>query len=192
MWMFLPLAWFALSLSAQNSPTNALPPLAPAYVEIPPSFWQQHGGAILIAGCGLIILAGALAWFLGRPRPPVRVPPAVVARENLAKLRNQPENGRVLSEISQTLRRYLLAAFGFTAGERTTTEFCATLAASEKVGADLAQAVAGFLSECDQRKFAPVTAKAAAPCEAAARALALIEQAELRIRQTTTPTPSTG
>jgi hypothetical protein len=185
--MFRSLAFFASSLSAQNSPTNALPPLAPAYGEIPPTFWEQHGNAILIIGFVLIALAGALVWIFLRPQPPVVVPPEVVAREILAKLRRQPENGQVLSEVSQTLRRYLLAAFGFPAGEWTTSEFCAALAGSEKVGAQLAQAVAGFLRECDQRKFAPVNA--AAPFEAASRALELIGQAELRAKQSMTATP---
>jgi hypothetical protein len=186
--MFLPLALSALSLSAQNSPTNALPPLVPAYGEIPPTFWEQHGNAILIIGLGLIALAGAVTWVILRPQPPVVVPPEVLARETLAKLRRQPENGQVLSEISQTLRRYLLAAFRLPAGERTTSEFCATLAGSEKVGAELAQAVASFLRESDQRKFAPVNA--AAPFEAASRALEIIDQAELRAKQSMIPTLS--
>jgi hypothetical protein len=179
--MFLSLALFALSLSAQISRTNALPPLAPAYGEIPPTFRERHGTAMLVAGSILIALAGAVVWIILRPQPPVLVPPQVLARETLAKLRRQPENGQVLSEISQTLRRYLLAAFGFPAGEWTTSDFCAALAGSEQVGAKLAQAVADFLHECDQQKFAPVPA--AAPLDAAARALELIDQSELRLKQ---------
>src|ERR1039458_1069888 len=98
-WMFLSLALFALSLSAQISRTNALPPLAPAYGEIPPTFRERHGTAMLVAGSILIALAGAVVWIILRPQPPVLVPPQVLARETLAKLRRQPENGQVLSEI---------------------------------------------------------------------------------------------
>jgi hypothetical protein len=182
------LASLSSSLSAQNSPTNALPPLAPAYGEIPPTFWEQHGYALLLAGFGLIALASVVVGIRLRPQPPVVAPPEMLAREILAKLRRQPESGQGLSEVSQTLRRYLLAAFGFPAGEMTTSEFCAALAGSEKVGAELAQAVASFLRECDLRKFAPVDA--AAPFEAAARALEIIDQAELRLQQSKTPTVS--
>jgi len=185
--MWLPPAFFALSLCAQTSPTNALAPLAPAYLEMQPTFWEQHGLAMLVGSFVLMALAGFAAWIIWQPKPPAIVPPAVLARETLEKLRRQPENGTVLSEISQALRRYLLTAFGFPVGEGTTSEFSAALAGNEKVGAELAQAVAGFLRECDERKFSPMNPPA--PLNAAARALKLMEQAEQRRALGSAPAP---
>ena len=175
-WMFLPLAFFALSLSAQTSPTNLLPPLAPAYGEIRPTFWEQHGTAVLIVGFVFIALAGLAFALLSRPQPPVMVPPEVLAREKLAGWLQEPENGKLLSEISQTLRRYIVAAFMLPGRELTTVEFSAMLADSQKVGRELAQAVAVFLRECDQRKFSP--AGQSTPLNAASRALEIVDQAE--------------
>jgi len=177
---FLLLTLLVSPLLAQ-SPTNALPPLAPAYGEMRPTFWEQHGTAILVCGLVLLALACAVAWISSRPKPPAVVPPEVLARDALAKLLRQPEQGRVLSEISQILRRYFMTAFGFPPGEWTTSEFCAALASNEKVGGELAQAVAGFLRECDERKFSP--GNPAGPLQAANRALELIDRVELRIKQ---------
>jgi hypothetical protein len=185
--MFPLFAFLALPLCAQTSPTNALPPLAPAYGEMRPSFWEQHGTAMLVGGLVFLALAGTVAWILSRPKPPAIVPPEVLARETLARLLGQPENGRVLSEISQTLRRYFLAAFGFPSGEWTTTEFSAALASNAEVGAELAQAVSSFLRECDQRKFSPVNPPA--PLKAASRALDLVAQAEKRRALRRAPVP---
>lgn len=186
-WVFLPFACFALSLSAQTSLTNALPPLVPAYGEMRPTFWEQHGTAMLVGSLVLLALAGVVAWLSSRPQPPVMAPPEVLARERLAKLLGQPENGNVLSEISQTLRRYLLAALGFPSGEWTTSEFSAALAGNDKVGAELAQAVAGFLRECDARKFSPVNPSG--QLNAAGRALELIGKVEQRRALWSAPVP---
>jgi len=180
---------FTLSLSSllAQSPTNALPPLAPAYGEMRPTFWEQHGTAIFVGGFVLLALAGAVAWISSRPKAPVVVAPEVLARNALAKLLRQPEQGMVLSAISQILRRYLITAFGLPPGEWTTSEFCAALASNEKVGGELAQAVAGFLRECDERKFSP--ANPAGPLQAANRALELVAQAEQRRALWSAPVP---
>ncbi|HEX4349121.1 MAG TPA: hypothetical protein VH251_01975 [Verrucomicrobiae bacterium] len=153
-----------------------LPPLAPAYGEIRPTFWEQHGTIVLVLSFMVIVSAGLFCWLVLKPKPPVAVPPEVLARATLTKLSSQPENGKVLSEISQTLRRYLIAAFQFPSGELTTVEFSARLAGSQKVGGDLAQAVSGFLRECDQRKFSPTNPNT--PLNAASRALGIISQVE--------------
>jgi hypothetical protein len=50
------------------------------------------------------------------------------------------------------------------------------IAGHAKIGAELAQSIAGFLRECDERKFS--TAPAAAPLNAASRALDLVGLAE--------------
>ena len=82
----------------------------------------------------------------------------------------------MLSEISQTLRRYIIAAFKLPNGELTTVEFSATLAGSQKVGRELAQKVSSFLRECDERKFSPINPNV--PLGAAGRALGIIAEAE--------------
>jgi hypothetical protein len=172
-WMFFLLAFSVLPLFAQ-APTNALPALAPPDGEIPPTFWEQHGTMILLAGIALIAAAVLILWKIFQPRPAVVRPPEILAREALTKLLNLPEDGRHLSEVSQILRHYFIAAFELPAAELTTTEFCAALAASEKIGGELAGIVAGFLRECDERKFSP---RPATPLNAAARALELVARA---------------
>ena len=174
--MFLLFFVFASSLSAQTTPKNMLPPLAPAYGEIKPTFWEQHGTAMVVTGLLLPSLAGLIGWLIFRPKPPVPVPPDVLARETLMRLSRQPEDGKVLSETSQVLRRYIIAAFKLRGGELTTVEFSAMLAGSQKVGRELGQAVSGFLRECDERKFA--AANPNTPFNAANRALGIIAEAE--------------
>ena len=83
-----------------------------------------------------------------------------------------------LGQISQTLRRYLIATFWLNPGETTTAEFCGTLATNAQVGSELSGAVSEFLRSCDERKFSP--GSAAPPLDAARRALKLVELAEAR------------
>ena len=113
-----------------------------------------------------------------RPESKVVLPPETVARQALAKLQPQPEDGKLLSEVSQILRRYVAAAFELPAAEMTTAEFCTALAGNEKIGAELTQTISNFLRECDERKFS--LSSAAAPLNAAARALELVASAETR------------
>ena len=174
-WVFLLLTLLARPLSAENS-TNALPPLAPAYPEMPPTFWEQHGTTVLVGGVIFLTFAALVAWRIFKPRLKPVLPPEILAREALAHLQHQPEAGQVLSDISQVLRRYISAAFEIPAGELTTAEFSAALAGSEKIGVELAHAISSFLRECDERKFSP--ASSAAPLNAATRALDLITLAE--------------
>jgi len=169
--MFFLLAFSDSFLFAQSS-TNTLPALAPPYGEISPTLWERHGTMILLAGMAVIALAVLVLWNIFRPKPPVILPPEVLAREALTKLLRQPEDGKLLSNVSQILRRYVITAFELPAAELTTTEFCAALAASEKIGTEPAQAISDFLRACDERKFS--TSPAAAPLNAATRALELV------------------
>lgn len=173
--MFLLLLLLPPPLRAQPS-TNALPPLAPADPELPPTFWEQHGALILLGGFIYLALVAIALWRILKPRPQPVLPPEILAREALARLHRQPEDGRGLSEISQALRRYLVAAFEIAGGELTTAEFSAALAGNPRIGAELAQGISGFLRACDERKFSP--AASGAPLHAASRALELIALAE--------------
>ena len=163
-----------------------LPPLAPAYGEMQPTFWERYGPASVVIGLAFIAWLGFIYWLFFRPQPPLTAPPEVSACETLTKLSRLPEDGKVLGEISQTLRRYIVVTFKLPDGELTTVEFSTALAGSQKVGGDLAQTISSFLRECDQRKFSAVNPSA--PLNAANRALQLVDQSELRIRQSMTAT----
>jgi hypothetical protein len=173
----------ALSLHAQTnaSDTNALPALLPPYGELPPTFWEQHGVAVSFFGMGIIALAALGIWLIFRPKPTLIIPPEVQACEALENLRQQPEDGAMLSRVSQVVRNYFIAAFQLVPGELTTTEFSREISHSEKVGAELSTAAANFLRDCDDRKFPAVAALA--KLDAANQALKLIERAEQRRAQ---------
>jgi Domain of unknown function (DUF4381) len=175
---FLAAIFSLLAVMAKAAETNELPALAPAYGEIPPTVWEQHGTPILIGGFVFIVLASLAFWKMLQPKTTLSLPPEVLAREALAKLQHQPEDGKLLSEVSQILRRYVVAAFELSLDEMTTVELCTALAANNKVGTELAQSISDFLRECDNRKFSP--AVSVAPSNTANRALELISFAEKR------------
>jgi Domain of unknown function (DUF4381) len=173
----------SLAFVAKAADTNALPALVPAYGEIPPKFFEQHGTPVIIGIFTLIVLAALALWKTFQPKPAVVLPPEIVAREALAKLQSYSEDGKVLSAVSQILRRYVVAAFGLSAAELTTKEFCAAVAADEKIGTEISNSISSFLRESDNRKFSP--SPIAAPLNAAARALELVAAAEKRRPQIT-------
>ncbi|MSU57195.1 MAG: DUF4381 family protein [Pedosphaera sp.] len=170
-----------LSFAASAQLTNDIPPLTPAYPEIPPTFWEQHGITITLAGLLALLVIGILVWLLLKPKlvaPPL---PEVHARRALENLRQRSEDGSVLSEVSQILRRYLVATFAIPRDELTTAELCTALEGNPKVGDELFAAVSDFLRRCDERKFASATTPA--PPGAAAQALELLERSEARRAQ---------
>jgi len=121
---------------------------------------------------------GATVWWLRRPRPAVVVPPETQARQELESLRQQGEDGAVLSRVSQIVRRYVSAAFGLPPGEMTTADFCRAIANHEQLGSELSAVLGDFLRQCDERKFAPPAPMPA--LGAVAESLKLIELAETR------------
>ena len=168
-------------LVAAAQSTNDIPPLRPPHPEIPPTFWEQHTASVSLISFALLALVGIAIWFATRPKPPGMVRPEAQARGDLETLRKLPEDGRVLSRVSQAVRRYFGAAFALPPGELTTTEFCQALAANDQIGPELATATGDFLRRCDERKFAPD-----APPEAtgtAEHALKLVDQAEAHREQ---------
>ncbi|MEI7535260.1 MAG: hypothetical protein WCK57_12910 [Verrucomicrobiae bacterium] len=158
--------------------TNDVPKLVPAYGELPPTFWEQHQTPILIGIFALLAFAFLFVKTMLRPESTKILPSETVARQSLAKLQGQPENGKLLSEVSQILRRYFSAAFRLPATEMTTAEFCAALVNDEKIGTELAQMIASFLRVCDQDKFSPKII--APPMNAVDRARELISRSEAR------------
>ena len=173
--LLLPLAVIAVD-------TNSLPALAPAYGELPPTFWEQHQTPIIIGVFALIAFAFLFVKTMLRPESPKILAPEVVARQALAILKSQPEDGNILSAVSHSLRRYLGESFNLPNQELTTAEFCAAIEVSPQIGIALARNIASFLRECDTRKFSPT--HAAAPLNAATRALELVALAEKQREQT--------
>lgn len=174
--MFLVLS--ALPCCAQADP-SALPPLAPAYGELPPTFWERHQYPIILVGVALLAVAVPILRVWLRPATPVVLPPEVLARQALGKLSARPEDGNLLSEVSQILRRYVSRALELPSGEMTTAEFCATLVAGGKIKPELVESLSCFLHECDQRKFSPLPV--AAPVHGARRALEFVAAVEAQI-----------
>ena len=183
----------ALPLHGQTntSETNAPPQLSPPYGELPPTIWEQHGTSFAIVGIAIIVLLAFGLWRFLRPKPKIVVPPEVEAREALENLRQQPEDGVILSRISQVVRNYFIAAFQLAPGERTTMEFCSVLAANDKIGAENIKPISDFLHECDAKKFS--SSPAVVPLNAAGRALQLIASAEAcRLRSAPVPGAATS
>jgi hypothetical protein len=171
-------------LAATNDPAleEGVPALPqPPRPEIPPTVWEQYGFWIVISGALLLLLLAVAVWWLMRPKPPVIELPAVRARHELEPLRQQPENGAVLSRVSQVLRHYFAGAFNLPQQELTTTEFCRVIAGSEQVGPELSAGMGDFLRECDRRKFAALPILP--PMGAVAQAAKFIEQGEARRMQ---------
>jgi len=184
--MFLLLFLCALPLYAQTD-TNTPPKLVPAYGEMPETFWAQNQSTIIVAGSAFLAFAFLFLKVMLRPEPPVVLPPEVIARQALSKLQSRPEDGKLLSEVSHILRRYLAAAFELSSAEMTTAEFSAAIAANEKIGQELVGLLLSFLRECDERKFSTIDATTS--MNAATRALELVSAAEKRLVQ---PDLSTG
>src|SRR5690349_7995909 len=66
------LAYAPLLLADTNSDlADNIPPLRPPRGEIPPSWWEQHGGWVIAGGCFALVALAALIWWLTRPKPPV-------------------------------------------------------------------------------------------------------------------------
>ncbi|MDD5141634.1 MAG: hypothetical protein PHY43_15405 [Verrucomicrobiales bacterium] len=176
-----PAILFLIAAFPLKGQTNALPPLLPPYGELPPTFWEQHATLVVATGLGIIAAIAFGLWLAFRPKPKVIIPPEVQARQALELLRQQPEDGVVLSRVSQVVRNYFIAAFQLAPGEHTTTEFHRALSGHEQIGAELSTAAAGFLRGCDDRKFS--TATSLVPLDAVNQALGLVALAEQRRAQ---------
>lgn len=176
----LALALPGLALALTNAPEEELQ-LRPPLSEVPPTFWEAN--APYVAGAAAAAVAGvsAAVFFFTRPRRKREIPPAVLARTELEALRNEPENGVILSRISHTVRSYLQAAFQLGGGELMTTEVARALDQRPEVGKELAHAAREFLQDCDVRKFAP----AAPPHSSRAfeAAVKIVDLAEQRIQR---------
>ena len=180
-WMFPFVSLFLLgtpSLHGQAGASDAKGrlKLLPPYGELPPTFIEQHGSAMILVGLAAIVLMALVLWLIFRPKRTDAIPPAEQARQALAILRQQPVDGAALSQVSRVVRHYFIAAFQLPAGEFTTAEFSRLLSGQEQIGVELGAATSDFLRDCDAHKFSAATASV--PLKAADQALNLIEQAE--------------
>ena len=80
--MFLLLSALPICVEAD---TNALPALAPAYGELPPTFWEQHESTVIVAGFAFLAVAFLFLRGLLRPETKVILPPEVVAQMEAGK-----------------------------------------------------------------------------------------------------------
>jgi hypothetical protein len=182
----IPLLLFPIVLPAADTNTNTaasdeLPPLHPPRPEIQPTYFERNAAWLLGGSLVFVAAAGALVWRLTRPKPEEVLPPQERARRELGTLRQLPEDGVVLSRVSQVLRRCYGEVFGLPSIELTTTEFCNAISGLDLVGSELAGAMTDFLRRCDQCKFAP--AAPSPPFGAVEQAFKLIERAEERRAQ---------
>jgi hypothetical protein len=156
--------------------------LAPPYGELPPTFWEKNWLLVAIGAFVLVVLAVLAIWLVRRAKAGAKLSPEQIAREALNKLSGQPEDGKLLSEASQILRRYVGAKLDFHGGEMTTAEFITALTRTDKLDMQLGESVCSFLRECDVNKFSPKNE--IVPLDAVNRALGFVTQVE---QQTATP-----
>ena len=185
--MFL-LFIFSASPAFAQTDTNALPALAPAYGELPPTFWQHYETPIFVGSFALLAVAFLFLRVLLRPETPVILPPEVLACRTLTKLQPRPEDGKLLSEVSQVLRRFVGAVCNFQGAQMTTAEFAAALTGGAKISPQLAEALLTLLCACDKDKFA--ARNAAPPLNAVGRALELVARIENETRRRDAGAPS--
>ena len=145
-----------LSALSTNRPSQKIPTLRPPQDIMTPTFWEQHGGAVLLATLAVLAGIGWLIWWMRRPKLVVVVPPEVVAKRALESLRGRDEDVVLVSAVSQNLRRYVQAVLKLPADEWTTDELLGSLAREARITPDLLAAVKGLLRECEARAFAPV------------------------------------
>ncbi len=176
LWLMLAMGMTWRALAQED-----LPKLQPPLGEIPPTFWEQYGMVVSLGGVALLLLLAFVIWWWLRPKPVANVSPVVEARAALERMCGRAEDGNILSSVSQTLRRYVIAAFELSPGEYSTAEFRQLVGRNDKVGVELANALSEFLRQCDERKFSGAVTTDSPPVVPGA--LKLVAQSELRRNQ---------
>jgi hypothetical protein len=130
--------------------------------------WTSLKKGLLWASGGLVVgalVAYAVYKWLNRPKPvpppPPPRPPWEVALERLDEIRHAGllevgRFGEYFDRVSDAVRRYLGALYGFDGLESTTDEIVASLKRSPEQRIPLPQVIA-FLQDCDLVKFANFT-----------------------------------
>lgn len=167
--------------------------LQPPHEEIGPSFWEQHGGQIVIAVVVFFALVALCIAWLQRPKPVVITPPVVLARGELEGLQERAENGALLVEVSRVVRRYVISTFMLPPEELTTAELLQALQTRSQIDGDLITTIGQFLRRSDERKFAPALAPPQiGVVTRAAELVETIENYRLQSLSDKPPQPPTG
>ena len=133
---------------------DQIPQLKPPHGEIPPGFWEQYGVWVIVATLIFVYLVTWGIWLVMRKRKPMNTPPEVEAKEALAAIHGQPEDGETLAEISRIVKIYFVRAFNLPPQEHTTAEITVLACESQQIGPELGQKLGVYLTELDRRKFA--------------------------------------
>jgi hypothetical protein len=124
---------------------------------------QEPYAWLLPAGLGLAaaLLLALLIWMLAKkhklPFQHVPPPPDRVALERLSGIRHLIADGKHMEFViasSGILRDYVQARFELRAPHLSTEEFLYQAERSESLPGNRREALSGFLSQCDQVKFA--------------------------------------
>ncbi len=173
LWLLAPEALFAL---ATNRGPEKLPPLRPPAELLAPTWWEERGSQVILAGLALVAVVVLVVWWLRRPKPAVPVAPEASAKTALQALRGRAEDNTVVAGVAQNLRRYVQAVLGLPADEWTAEELLRAVGGRAPGYSEPAQALGALLRECEARAFAAVPP--AAPPSLVERALAVVARFE--------------
>lgn len=154
---------------------ESIPDLRPPENVLPPSFWEQHGGLMVVGGVLLLTVAIVGFWCFRRRTQSATPSPLSIAREGLLQLANQPGSDVVAGQVGGLLRRYLVASFKtLPPAELTADELAARLPrVAPWLGAELLGQVTSLLTECDRLKYAHPPGPVPNPAQ---RAVELLER----------------
>jgi hypothetical protein len=152
-----------------NEPEPALKDAAPPVSVVEENLWPAYlAGGLVAAGLGALLAIAIVRRFRARrgdrPGPPPR-PAHEVALERLDRLGaygflENADNRPFYFAVSEVIREYLGARFGFDSLELTTDELVAQLRRSS--GREIVVGeIQGWLSACDLVKFAKISPSAA-------------------------------
>jgi len=143
----------------------------------PLPFFSGPVWLILCVFLAVVLLGGALWWFLGR-RKAMSITPREAALDALTRLRGKVSEGSDHDfgvGVSDVLRRFLGEALGLAAPRQTTEEFLVSLQGSLRFVPAEQESLAEFLHRSDYLKFAQGEATSE-------QRLSLIEAAESFVR----------
>ena len=176
-------------LPADGSPTPQ-PPAPPRPLPLGAPFWWAAAGL----ATAVVLAAVALALQLRRQPLPAAPPAPVLAPlpallQELATLRAESSPERAHTGLSLALRRFLAAALGVAAAERTTTEIDRELRRGPLATATR-RGLVDLLRRCDEVKFARRPATLAEAAERLDTAASLAAQVEREIAPPPPPPPA--
>ncbi|MEI7728691.1 MAG: hypothetical protein WCO56_03935 [Verrucomicrobiota bacterium] len=133
---------------------STLPDLRPIEELLPPTIWEQYGGAILLVGLLSLLVLATVVWWCRGTRSVVTPSPADIAREALRKLEFEPDGSALAGSVLQTLRHYLPAVIPMLPrGELTADEIAGQLSQQSSLTVELKDDITALLRQCERRQF---------------------------------------